>query len=146
MTAVLDASAVVALLFNEPGADRVADLIAVGAAVSTVNLAEVATVLVRNGRDVKLLDSMRSQVTVEPFTGDDAIATAALYPRVAPRGLSLGDRACLVLAERLTAPAVIAERIWTELSVETSIEFIRPTTDGNASDREENASVHEERN
>jgi PIN domain nuclease of toxin-antitoxin system len=134
----------VALLFNEPGANRVADVVAGGATVSTVNLAEVATVLVRNNRDVKLLDSLRSQVTVQPFTNDDAIATADLYPRVASRGLSLGDRACLVLADRLTAPAITAERIWTELNVETQIRFIRPITNDNAPGEEDASGVAEE--
>lgn len=126
MTAVLDASALLALLFNEPGAERVADVIAAGATVGTVNLAEVATVLVRHDRDVELLDTVRGQVTVEPFTSKDATATAALYPYVTSHGLSLGDRACLVLADRLTAPAITAERIWVDLPVDTSIEFIRP--------------------
>lgn len=61
----------------------------------------------------------------------DAMAAAALYPYASSRGLSLGDRACLVLADRLTAPAFTAERLWAELGVETSIEFIRPVTDNN---------------
>jgi PIN domain nuclease of toxin-antitoxin system len=128
VTAVLDASALLALLFNEPGAERVADVIAAGETMGTVNLAEAATVLVRNDRDLKLLDTVRGQVTLKPFTSEDATAAAALYPRVASRGLSLGDRACLVLADRLAAPAITAERIWAELTLDINIEFIRPIT------------------
>lgn len=112
MTAVLDASAVLALLFGEPGAEAVVDHIAAGAAISTVNLAEVATVLIRNGRNPNtVLDPLRAQVDVVAFTDVDALVTAELYPQVATRGLSLGDRACLALTRRLDAPAVTAEHL-----------------------------------
>ena len=60
---VVDASALLALLFDEPGAEVVAD----GATLSTVSLAEVATVLTRHLRNPdKVLDSVRAQVAVEP--------------------------------------------------------------------------------
>jgi len=104
VTVVLDASAVLALLFDEPGADIVAERIAAGATISTVNLSEVATILVRHGRDPDtVLDPRRAQVDVLAFSDVDAIATAKLYPLVSARGLSLGDRACLALARRLDA-------------------------------------------
>jgi len=107
VTAVLDASAVLALLFNEPGADTVAEHIAAGATMSTVNLSEVATILIRHGRDPDtVLDPLQAQVDILAFTDSDAIATAQLYPLVSAKGLSLGDRACLALARRLNAPAV----------------------------------------
>jgi ribonuclease VapC len=126
VTAVLDASAVLALLFGEPGADTVVDHIAAGAAISTVNLAEVATVLVRNGRNPNsVLDPLRSQVDVVAFTDADAITTAELYPLVSTRGLSLGDRACLALARRLDATAVTAEHLWAELDLTIRIDTIR---------------------
>lgn len=127
MTAVADASALLALLFDEPGAQAVADVIADGTRVSSVNLAEVATVLTRNHRDVeKVLDPLRSQVEVEPFTYVDALAVAALYPRVSEKGLSLGDRACLALAQRLDATAVTAEHVWASLSLDIPVQLIRP--------------------
>jgi ribonuclease VapC len=126
VTAVLDASAVLALLFGEPGADTVVDHIAAGAAISTVNIAEVATVLVRNGRNPNsVLDPLRSQVDVVAFTDADAITTAELYPLVSTRGLSLGDRACLALARRLDATAVTAEHLWAELDLTIRIDTIR---------------------
>lgn len=126
MTAVLDASAVLALLFDEPGAEAVVDHITAGAAISTVNLAEVATVLVRNDRDPNtVLDPLRAQVDVVTFTTTDALTTAELYPQVSARGLSLGDRACLALARRLNAPAVTAEHLWTDLDLSITVETIR---------------------
>ena len=127
MTAVVDASALLALLFDEPGAQAVAEVVAGGATVSTVNLAEVATVLTRNHRDPKrVLEAVLAQVDVEPFTDTDALAVAALYPRVSGKGLSLGDRACLALAQRLDAPAVTADRLWAGLSVGIAVQLIRP--------------------
>ncbi len=127
MTAVVDASALLALLFDEPGAETVADVISSGATVSTVNLGEVATVLVRNQRDAnKILDSVVQQITVEPFTREDALAVATLYPWVSGKGLSLGDRACLALAQRLQAPAVTAEHVWGDLHLDIAVQVIRP--------------------
>lgn len=127
MTAVLDASALLALLFDEPGAEAVADIVADGAAMSAVNLAEVATVLVRNDRDPAIiLKPVCEQVSVQPFTDSDALAVGVLYPQVSSRGLSLGDRACLALAQHLDAPAVTAESLWRNLPVDVSIQLIRP--------------------
>jgi ribonuclease VapC len=126
VTAVLDASAVLALLFGEPGAETVVDHITAGAAISTVNLAEVATVLVRNGRDPNtVLDPLRAQVDVMAFTDTDAITTAQLHPQVSSKGLSLGDRACLALARRLDAPAVTAEHLWADLKLDIRVDTIR---------------------
>lgn len=126
MTAVLDASAVLALLFGEPGAEAVVEHITAGAAMSTVNLAEVATVLIRNDRDPSaVLDPLRAQVEIVPFTDADALTTAELYPEVSARGLSLGDRACLALARRLDATAVTAEHLWAELELNIRVDTIR---------------------
>jgi len=126
VTAVLDASAVLALLFDEPGAAAVVEHIAVGATMSTVNLSEVATVLVRHGRDPEsVLDPLRALVDVLAFSDVDAIATAQLYPLVSAKGLSLGDRACLALARRLDAPAVTAEPLWSDLGLDIHIDTIR---------------------
>lgn len=124
--AVLDASAVLALLFAEPGAERVADVIADNAVISTVNLSEVAALLVRRGQEPEeTLVPVREQVAVEPFTSEDALTAARLSPLTAPKGLSLGDRACLALAKRLAARAVTAERAWAQLDVDVQIELIR---------------------
>lgn len=127
MTAAIDASALLAMLFAEPGAEAVADVIAAGAATSAVNLSEVATVLVRNRRDAtKILGPLREQLAVEPFTAADALVAATLYAKTASKGLSLGDRACLALAQRLGAPAVTAEHAWAELDLDIAVQLIRP--------------------
>jgi len=126
MSAAIDASALLALLFGEAGAEAVADAIASGAATSAVNLGEVATVLVRRAQDpAKILAPVREQLVVEPFTDADAVAVAALYPDTAGKGLSLGDRSCLALAQRLGAPALTAERAWADLGLGVQVELIR---------------------
>lgn len=131
MTVAIDASALLALLFAEPGADTVADTIAVGAATSTVNLSEVATVLVRHRKNPQsILGPLREQLAVEPLTDVDALAAAALYPRTAKKGLSLGDRSCLALAQRLGGPALTAEHAWTDLKVGIEVRLIRPRSAG----------------
>jgi len=124
---VLDASALLAVLFEEPGATSVADVIAEGAAVSTVNLSEVAAVLVRHEREAeRILHAVTAQVTVEPFTTEDALAAAALWAPSRANGLSLGDRACLALAQRLGVPAVTADRQWATLNVGITVQLVRP--------------------
>jgi ribonuclease VapC len=125
-SAAIDASALLALLFAEPGAEEVADAIANIAAVSTVNLCETATVLIRRGLDAQtILSPVREQVIVEPFTDADALAAAKLYPQTAAKGLSLGDRACIALADRLGSPAVTAEHVWSELDLGIEVRLIR---------------------
>ena len=77
-----DASALLALLFAESGAEAVADAIADGAAICTVNVSEVAAVLVRHEQDPEsILLPVREQVAVEPFTAEDALSAAAFYRR-----------------------------------------------------------------
>jgi ribonuclease VapC len=123
---VLDASALLALLFGEPGAEAVADLIAEGAVVSAVNLSEVATVLVRRQLDVdRILEPLRQQVAVEAFTDADALGAASLHRAGAHLGLSLADRACITLARRLGSNAATADQAWSELDVGVEITMIR---------------------
>lgn len=123
---VLDASAILALLLGEPGADDVAQSVARGAAVSTVNLSEAAEVLARNEiKPEPILARFSEQVVVEPFNNADAIAAAALSRATRAQGLSLGDRACLALAQRLGAAAVTADRQWSELEVGVQIRLVR---------------------
>jgi ribonuclease VapC len=116
---VLDASALLAYLREEPGADVVAEAIADGAVISTVNLAEVFSRSADRGADPAKLSARLTQsglldgaITVEPFTATDAIDVAHLRPLTRDAGLSLGDRACLALARRLGAPVLTADTAW----------------------------------
>ena len=124
-SAVLDASALLAYLGTEPGADAVADAIAAGAAISTVNLAEALSTLATRGADptavvTQLTDRglLDGAITVETFTTTDATEAARLRPLTRSAGLSLADRACLALARRLAREALTADRAWLGLELD----------------------------
>lgn len=123
---VLDASALLVLLFEEPGADRVEALLP-GAYVSAVNLSEVVAKLRDRGHpvDQAATDLLDLDMRVEPFGPDDAIAAGLLRPATRAAGLSLGDRACLALAQRLGAVAVTADRAWEGLVPGVRVELVR---------------------
>ena len=125
-TAVLDASAVVALAHGETGADRVEPLVD-GSCISTVNWSEVARVCLAVDRNPDALRAVLADAgcrTIE-FTVDDATVAARLWQTTREAGLSLADRACLALAVRLGVPAVTADRAWAELDVGVEVIAVR---------------------
>lgn len=121
---VLDASAVLAMLHREPGADAVAAIVG-ASAISTVNWSEVVQKAASHGVDVEgLADGLGSiGLDIVAFELAEAEAAARLW-RGAER-LSLADRACLATAARLDAPAVTADRAWLELELPIEVRPIR---------------------
>jgi len=131
-TAVLDASAFLAYLRDEPGANDVADAIADGAAISTANLAEVLSRAADRGADPQRLARQLTErglldgaISVEPLVAADTAEIARLRPLTREHGLSLGDRACLALAKRLDLPAVTADTAWSRLDLRVAVRRIR---------------------
>jgi ribonuclease VapC len=126
-SAVLDASAILAYLKREPGYDQVQEALAVQAAVSTVNLAEVYAKVVASGQDLDTVAARLLALGLQPhsFTAEDAHASAILYPQTHPLGFSLGDRACLALGRRLDLPVLTADRAWQGPSLGLDIRVIR---------------------
>jgi len=110
---VLDASALLALLLDEPGAARVADSIA-KARISSINYAEVVSHFIHAGMPADQVDAMLRPLPVVIVEADQALATIAgrLRGVTAEAGLSLGDRFCLALARRDGLPALTADRQW----------------------------------
>ena len=124
---MLDASALIAWLRNEPGADVVQRALDAGSVINAVNLAEVLTRfhdIGVAGTEV-LGDLQLAGVTTLSYGEDDAQQTADLRAATRSGGLSLGDRACLALAIRLGQPALTADRAWAPLNVGAQVELIR---------------------
>jgi ribonuclease VapC len=124
---VLDASAILALLNDEPGAEKITPELLSRATTSAVNLAEVQTILVREGGDpdeswALAVDPIPS---VEPFTAEHARIAGTLIQKTTSLGLSLGDRACLALALALEAPVYTTDRLWKKLKLGIPIYFLR---------------------
>ena len=109
----LDSSALIALLNAERGGDLVKSMLA-EAAVSTVNLAEVTTKLVDWRIDLDDLSTIvrEGKVEIVPFTEAQARLCGELRRTTRSRGLSLGDRACLALAQERGLTAVTADGAW----------------------------------
>lgn len=129
---VLDASAVLAVLNDEEGVEIVTEAIANGAAVSIVNWAEILSKVAERGADpataaaeLRKAEGSRRALTIEPLTAADCIEIARLRLLTRRQGLSLGDRACLVLAARLKVPALTTDRVWSDADVEAEVRVIR---------------------
>jgi ribonuclease VapC len=124
--AVIDASVLVAILLNEPGAE-VGTALSSGALISAVNLAEVVTRMVDKGAAPAIIDAALDglSITVAAFDKDDALGAGVLRERTRRLGLSLGDRACLALAQRNNATAYTADHRWAALEIGIPIQLIR---------------------
>lgn len=128
---VADASAVIAILLDEAGADAVIQRISDGALISAVNWAEIVTRISRNQppgarwrREIERRGG-QSLLEIVPFDERLAEVAGALQPLTSRRGLSLGDRACLALAQERGLPAITMDRAWADLSIGVPIEVAR---------------------
>lgn len=124
--AVLDASALIALLWEEPGGQAVEPLLG-RSVISTVNLAEVLQryrargfALAGRRQDVEGLG-----ITMSELSSEDAEVVADLWSHTRDAGLSLGDRACVALARRLGLPAYTADRAWGNVDLGVEVVLIR---------------------
>jgi PIN domain nuclease of toxin-antitoxin system len=124
---VLDASALLAVLQREAGAEVVLPLIE-GALMSSVNWSEVMQKAAARGvavdrrmrRDVEAIG-----VRIVPFAPDDAEAAAGIWSAAPQAGLSLGDRACLALAREHGAVALTTDRAWAALPLDVPVRVVR---------------------
>ena len=116
--AVLDASAVMALLLDEPGADLVAGF-AGDALISTINLQEVIKTLLQRGNSETVVRAMLDSLGVEPrpHSVDEAWSAARLADQTKTKGCGIGDRSCMALAIAEGLPAITADKIWAELTI-----------------------------
>ena len=123
---VLDASALLAVLRDEPGAQRVESRLH-GAHVGAVNLSEVVAKLIEDGvpeAEIRVAID-RLQLDIHAFDAQLAYVAGILRRSTRASGLSFGDRTCLALAQSLGALALTADRSWSGFDLGIAIEVIR---------------------
>lgn len=126
MRVVLDASALLAFLQDEPGCDTVEKALA-DSAISAVNWSEVIQKSLASGVEI---EGMRDELhalglTVVPFSADEAECVGSLWQQTRQQGLSIADRACLATAQSMNVPVFTTDRIWAELDLALDIRVIR---------------------
>ncbi|ESQ90075.1 hypothetical protein ABAC460_09920 [Asticcacaulis sp. AC460] len=126
MTAVLDSSAVLALLWREKGCDIVETYLR-DAMISTINLAEVYTKCTERSVDPGVVASVlaKQSVTIVDFSAPQALLAGKLRQQTKALGLSLGDRACLAVAMMERATVVTADKPWANVGLNLKIVVIR---------------------
>lgn len=123
---VFDASVILAHINSEPGSER-AEALFGDALISAVNVAEVVSKLVERGAGLGLIRAALSRygLQIAVFDADLAERTGALRAKTKSFGLSLGDRACLALAERSALPVLTADRTWKDLNLSIEVQLLR---------------------
>ncbi|MBD8555137.1 type II toxin-antitoxin system VapC family toxin [Rhizobium sp. CFBP 8762] len=123
---VIDTSAIIAYLNEEPGAVIAEEWLDKGAAVSTLCVQEAITILVRRGVDRDAAAEVMTALGVKayPLDFDLAVDGGALITQTQSKGLSHGDRACLALARKLKLPTVTTDRIWSEIADEVGVKVV----------------------
>jgi PIN domain nuclease of toxin-antitoxin system len=127
---VLDTSALLALINNETGKDRVIEILP-SSIMSSVNVAEAASILMARFNMPKEVVQSIIQKLIEnivSFTSEQAYIAGELniINMEKKLNLSLGDRACLALAKDLQIPVYTADKPWKELKLDNiDIRFIR---------------------
>lgn len=126
MSVVLDASAALALLWNEPGRDAVMSRLD-GALINTVNVAEIYAKCTERSHDIAVARRVLQNMPIEIRSFDEphALLSGRLRGQTRPYGLSLGDRACLATAMIERCAVLTADRAWLSLNLGVEVIAIR---------------------
>jgi len=124
---VLDASALLVLLKGEIGGDRVIAALTEGAAISAINFSEVIAKLNESGMPEEAIHEALDflELDIVGFDMQNAYGAGLLRAATKRAGLSLGDRACLALAQQLNLPAITADRVWESVIPDIVVQVIR---------------------
>ncbi len=125
---VLDASAILALLNQESGAEKVEQALLLPATcMSSVQFAEVTAKLIMAGVPVFHVQEIMAELSLIIIPLDEKIAfeSSLLMPLTKPFGLSLGDRVCLATSLVVGLPALTADKIWLQIKSSIIVESIR---------------------
>jgi PIN domain nuclease of toxin-antitoxin system len=123
---VLDASAVIAVLRSEPGADMVRSALS-DAVISAVNYSEVLKKTIERGGASDTAASFIHGLSIAVIPFDEALAqaSAALYLQTSQHGLSFADRACLALGIQRNCKVLTSERRMAGPSLSIKVKLIR---------------------
>lgn len=124
---IIDASALLALLKNEPGADKVESLLG-KIIMSSINVSETASFLLESEMTTQEVQECLLPLISEivPFDEEQAFLVAKLRKHTKNQGLSLGDRACISLGIKMDLPVYTADKIWQDLRLDNlEIKLIR---------------------
>ena len=126
MKAILDASALLALVFNEPGAEIVAAE-ARTSVILSVNFSEVVQKVISIDGNPERAEEAVDLLGIEvvPFDRRLARLTAELLEKTAFMGASFADRACLALGLASGAPILSSDQDWQKLDIGIDIRMIR---------------------
>ena len=134
----IDASALLAFIFREKGADYVCDRLPL-CRISAVNLAEVASILSDRGASDIAVSETLAELGIDciQFDARQALVSASLRRETRAFGLSLGDRACLSVARTLGLAALTADRAWREAgrAAKVEVDVIPGRSDGESTRR-----------
>ncbi|MDE3016910.1 MAG: type II toxin-antitoxin system VapC family toxin [Pseudomonadota bacterium] len=124
---VFDTSALLAIEKRETGAEVAEAALANIPYISSVNWCELFTACHRHGYDKNEISArlIKAGMQIIPFTQERAEAAALLYKPTQPFGLSLGDRACLALAQETSRVIITADTAWAALPLDVELKFIR---------------------
>ena len=126
--AVIDASALLAFLKDESGPLDDLESLLPKSIISSVNACEVATVMIRLGIPFDTIDGLINETVgdIIPFHKEHYLLAANLWETTKAYGLSLGDRACLALAQQMKLPVYTADQVWGKLKIDNiEIRLIR---------------------
>lgn len=126
--AVIDSSTLLAFIKDESFSLKEIESILPHAFISSVNTCEVATVLMRLRMPINTIEELINETigAVIPFDRELSLAAAKLWEPTKSYGLSLGDRACIALGQKLQLPVYTADKVWKELQLENiNIKLIR---------------------
>jgi ribonuclease VapC len=126
VTVVVDASALLCVLFDEPGSEAVRPLLR-GSIMSAVNYSETLSKIHDKGGNAAAVQTQieRLEITMVPFDAKFAILAANLRPTTRAMQFSFADRACLALAASRKMAVLTADKDWSKLDLGIEVRQFR---------------------
>ena len=121
---VFDASALLAIIGDEPDRAAASAHLSGGSVVSTVNAGEVIGKLVKRGMNAAEATEALRDLELTWVAPDDRQAQR-VGELGAIKNLSLADRFCTALGEARAEPLVTGDRDWAKINIKTVVEFFR---------------------